>query len=402
MPATVSYVVDRKQNGKLVLKGDLERTAFSIPVIDYKKTSGVPGSLLMTLNTVGGDPVRISDLRVHAGDAVLEGDIAFGKKGWWRASFSRVALGDTDVSLTAEKAPGDAYDVKIRGRQVDLTPIMESDNKPGARRGVMEKASAVTVTMDVGRLITGKDATIDQARVFLRRDEWQRIQQVEMDGKVASGAVFLRYMPVPGGHSLRFEADNAGTALGALGLGKSVRGGKLSITGAPLPGGGERDIGGTVIMTDFTLVNVPVLARLLNALSLPGFLNLLDGKGISFKKMRSDFAWYDRRTPIDDKDVRLLKLKNGQTSGSSLGLTFEGTVDNWNNIYDLNGTIIPISDISKIISAVPIIGNVLTAGGEGIFAATYSINGPKDQPSILVNPLSVLAPGVLRKLFFEE
>ena len=44
-----------------------------------------------------------------------------------------------------------------------------------------------------------------------------------------------------------------------------------------------------------------------------------------------------------------------------------------------------------MLNAIPIIGMVLTAGGEGIIAATYTITGPKDKPEVMVNPLSVLA-----------
>ncbi len=54
-----------------------------------------------------------------------------------------------------------------------------------------------------------------------------------------------------------------------------------------------------------------------------------------------------------------------------------------------------------MLNVVPVIGSVLTAGGEGIIAATYKIQGPQSDPSISVNPLAVLAPGILRKIFFE-
>ena len=37
--------------------------------------------------------------------------------------------------------------------------------------------------------------------------------------------------------------------------------------------------------------------------------------------------------------------------------------------------------------------------GEGIFGVTYSATGNADQPKISVNPLSVLTPGILRRIF---
>ena len=41
------------------------------------------------------------------------------------------------------------------------------------------------------------------------------------------------------------------------------------------------------------------------------------------------------------------------------------------------------------------------AAGERV-AATYTIKGPTKDPSVMVNPLSVLTPGILRSIFFEN
>ena len=37
-----------------------------------------------------------------------------------------------------------------------------------------------------------------------------------------------------------------------------------------------------------------------------------------------------------------------------------------------------------------------------LFAATYTMSGAANDPKVIVNPLSVLAPGFLRKILFEE
>jgi len=37
--------------------------------------------------------------------------------------------------------------------------------------------------------------------------------------------------------------------------------------------------------------------------------------------------------------------------------------------------------------------------GEGVFGVTYSATGNAEQPKIDVNPLSVLTPGILRRIF---
>jgi hypothetical protein len=49
----------------------------------------------------------------------------------------------------------------------------------------------------------------------------------------------------------------------------------------------------------------------------------------------------------------------------------------------------------------PLIGDVFTGGeeGGGLFAATYAMTGPIEDPTIAVNPFSILAPSFLREIF---
>jgi hypothetical protein len=48
----------------------------------------------------------------------------------------------------------------------------------------------------------------------------------------------------------------------------------------------------------------------------------------------------------------------------------------------------------------PVIGTLLTGGeGQGMFAWSFRLTGSNDNPSVMVNPLSALTPGLLRHLF---
>jgi hypothetical protein len=68
---------------------------------------------------------------------------------------------------------------------------------------------------------------------------------------------------------------------------------------------------------------------------------------------------------------------------------------------NIEGTAIPLSDINKILGKIPLIGDLLLGGNSGLIAATYGIHGKTEQPEVIVNPLSVLAPGIVRKILFE-
>ncbi|HNQ92243.1 MAG TPA: hypothetical protein PKI93_04855, partial [Alphaproteobacteria bacterium] len=64
--------------------------------------------------------------------------------------------------------------------------------------------------------------------------------------------------------------------------------------------------------------------------------------------------------------------------------------------------VVPMSEVNNLVSKIPLIGNLLTGGkGGALIAATYTMKGDTEDPTVFVNPLSVLAPGFLRSILFE-
>jgi hypothetical protein len=95
----------------------------------------------------------------------------------------------------------------------------------------------------------------------------------------------------------------------------------------------------------------------------------------------------------------VLTVSDARAYGAALGITAEGDLDFGTDYVKLSGTIAPMYSISRVIGAIPLIGDILTGGGEGLFAANFAVEGPVDDPQVAVNPLSVLAPGFTRRLF---
>ena len=71
-------------------------------------------------------------------------------------------------------------------------------------------------------------------------------------------------------------------------------------------------------------------------------------------------------------------------------------------LIDMKGSIAPIKLISKILSVVPAVGELLTGlKKEGIFAGQFKMKGLIENPEIKLNTMS-FAPGILRDLFSED
>jgi hypothetical protein len=136
-------------------------------------------------------------------------------------------------------------------------------------------------------------------------------------------------------------SDDFGKALLGLGFGETVKGGSLWIDGRSSPEA-PRDIKGLVKITAFTVSDWPFLARLLNALSPFGFVDLITGEA-SFDSLRAEFRW--RGDQLDLSKVR--------APGSVIGLNLDGQVNLADNTLNFNGTAVPFSFMNSIIGSIP-------------------------------------------------
>jgi len=86
--------------------------------------------------------------------------------------------------------------------------------------------------------------------------------------------------------------------------------------------------------------------------------------------------------------------------GPQIGATMDGIVDYAANDVRLRGTFVPLYGLNNVFGQIPIVGLFLGGGSnEGLLGITYEVNGPPSNPRPVVNPISAIAPGLLRKFF---
>src|SRR5262249_20330842 len=112
--------------------------------------------------------------------------------------------------------------------------------------------------------------------------------------------------------------------------------------------------------------------------------------GISFSAMRAEFT----------RQSGQLSVREGVVKGPIIGLTIEGNIDYNVNQVRMSGTIVPMYGLNNMFGQLPLIGIFLGGGSnEGLIGVTYEVVGSPSQPVLRVNPISAMAPGVLRKIF---
>lgn len=400
-----------KSTATLSLSTDVTGAEIAIPALRYKKPRDKPGNVSMFIHMDDNrKPKNITGLTVALPGLRAEGDVTLvnkpdGSTGISAADIKNFKMGDTQFLAEIRQADSALPRIRIKGPYINAATFLPTEKEKTAQRNAAKpgKKQPYEMRIDAARLSLTPDKNIDEVQMYIRKDANGETEQMEIDGIAGEGRIYYRLFEQDGGHGLNFEAHNAGAALAALGVTQSVRGGHLIIRGVPIQGGGKYDMSGNAELKNFTVVDLPALARLLNAFSPMGLQELLTGDGMSFSRMRAYFIWTKRpgSTPLSPV-IENIRIKNGRTSGASLGLTFEGDYNRSTGEVDINGTIVPAAILNKIVGGIPIIGTLLTGGSNAVFAATYTMRGPKDNVAVTVNPLATLAPGILRMILFEE
>ena len=138
-----------------------------------------------------------------------------------------------------------------------------------------------------------------------------------------------------------------------------------------------------IIIDNFKVKEVPVLAKILTLASLQGIADLLTGEGIRFTDFEMNF----------NKNNNIITIEEIYAIGPAISLMMEGYIDK-GKLISLRGTLVPATTINRTISSIPVLGDILVGKkvGEGVFGVSFKIKGPPNNLKTTVNPIKTLTP----------
>jgi uncharacterized protein YhdP len=370
---------------------DLTPTAIQVPQLNWRKAAGETGALTATATIPADGLIRVTKFALASHSLHAEGSFEAQLEPFRlaRLRLDQVRFGDTRAMVALRGGDPTGYDVRIDAQTLDLTPWLdqeEPDQDGEASR--VEPEAPLHLSLQADRLVLHGEPLRDVTADLVRgQDGWH---SADLSGRLPEGGEFaLTLAPDGERKQLRLTSTDAGNLLQTLHHTGRIEGGQFELEALILRQQPSLEAEGKLVARQFDVLDAPLLARLLTVASLTGIGNLLGGEGIAFEQLEAPFVLRNE----------VLRLDKGRVYGSQLGLTFQGRVDLAANTLDLDGTIAPLYGVNWTIGQIPIIGRLLRGSeGEGAFAATYSMRGPVDDPTIRVNPLSALAPGFLREL----
>ena len=138
-----------------------------------------------------------------------------------------------------------------------------------------------------------------------------------------------------------------------------------------------------LIIDNFKVQEVPVLAKILTLASLQGIADLLTGEGVRFTDFEMIYSNKDNVMTIDEI----------YAVGPAISIMMEGYIES-NKLVSLRGTLVPATTINRTISSIPLLGSLLVGKkvGEGVFGVSFKIKGPPKNLKTKVNPIKTLTP----------
>ncbi len=138
-----------------------------------------------------------------------------------------------------------------------------------------------------------------------------------------------------------------------------------------------------LIIDNFKIQEVPILAKILTLASLQGIADLLTGEGIRFTDFEMIYSKKGKVTTIDEI----------YSIGPAISIMMDGYIEE-EKLVSLRGTLVPATTINRTISSIPLIGDILVGKkvGEGVFGVSFKIKGKPKNLKTTVNPIKTLTP----------
>lgn len=384
----VKFVARPMQDGTIQMAVDVTEATVTVKDLGITKPKG-EGGVFRAAVRQEGQVTELSRIEIGFGDVKLEGSLGFhAKDGLQSAEFTSFALSPGDVAQLSLTPIRDGFQVRVRGQQLDLKPMLSRffSLEEGSTGGPQAPSSLgnTTIALDIelARALgfyrtTAFNLDLDLA---LRGADVQRASlSTQFDG---DSALSITTNQTPDGRVLSVAFNDLGTVLRLLNVYPNVRGGEGTLVLQTVDA--EKADHGTLSLKNFAIVDEANVAQILDNAQQPSSTRRGD---LAFKSGEMSFIRRKDRVEIEEAVL----------AGDSVGGTARGFIYTDSRQYDISGTYVPMFGLNNVFQR--LLGPLAGREGEGLFGVTFAIRGPLDKPDFQINPLSALVPGAFRRMF---
>jgi hypothetical protein len=394
MPVKINgRVAANESESRLAVEADLTPARIDRLLPGWVKPPGKTARASFTLIS-NPQSSRFEDIVIESQGGLVKGAIEVNQAG--EVVFANLPvfnLSDGDKALLkAERGPDGALRVMVRGDVYDGRAFVKSALGGPSSDRPKQFIKDVDVDVRLATVIGFHGETMRGLDVRMSR-RGGAIKSFALSAKLGRNASLegdLRR--TAGRNALYVASEDAGAFFRFSDLYPKIFGGEMWVAMDPPGGDSQAPQEGVLSIRDFTVRGEPGLDRIAtssNSQGLPNGSANPPKPGVEFSRMRVEFS----RTP------GRFTIREGLVKGPVIGATSEGYIDYLNEDVHMRGTFVPLYGLNNMFGQIPIFGVFLGGSNEGLVGLTYEVAGPPSSPVLRVNPISVIAPGLIRKFF---
>ncbi len=389
----ISVVIERA-NGRESHSIDFKNSEISLPWVGWSKGKGIDAKGRFDLEQSKGNYV-LKNFSLAGAGFEATGNLVLSKKGLLSANLSKVALNagdDIRLKVVREK---DTYNINASGLSFDGRSILNTLIHSGSFSKVQGGRSVNLVANF--ETIRGFNRRIMRNAILLYESRNGQLTRLDMTAAGSDGRKYSVQAQLNGNDTLFTMATNdAGNALAFTDIYTKMEGGVLD---ANLIQSQNGPFYGPVTVKGFDVVNEPRLARL--ATGVKSQVPTERGENVRIlpdagdKKVKFQIA-----SAQIERGSGYLSMRDAVIRSGTMGFTANGDVYDQKDRMNLSGTFMPANGVNLAVSAIPILGSLLSNGRDNaLIGITYKLSGQRKNPKLEVNPLSIVAPGVFNRVF---
>jgi hypothetical protein len=390
---TLSYQVATNGTSEVAGRFDLKGAKVFVEPLALTKEAGAEGLANLTLKLAPGGKLTVADFEGRGAGLQAKGQARFGPDNLLQQiTMQQAKLGRSDVSVDWKRVPA-GVEVSVKGQSLELARVQEMLRARNEIAKREPKGPAADARNSTKMTLQIQDVILKHGSLGYLNGRFEmmgdRVTFADLGVGAGKGSTF-RVTPAQSGRTLFLYVADFGQLLSQAGWMDGLVNGYLHIEGKFNDLWADPPLDGTLKVGPYRLQKVTPRAGI-------GTLNAaIDGLNSAGNALQQ----FDSLSANVSKAGDRIQVRNGRTSGQSIGLTTQGTVDIGNDTAQLYGVIVPAFALNNLLSNVPLLGPLLTGGKDGgMFAISYQLHGRFDDLKSDVNMMSAVTPGALREIF---
>lgn len=393
MDLTTTYTVQPDKKSKLTLAGNLEKTIASLPFLNWKKEEGQSGALDIVITTNGKKNAKFEKSTLTAPNLSFSFS-GFFKDGEIEGFQTHNGLVHHHACfLEIKRLKNRGLDISCAFSELNLNPLIKMlpELLPLDKKiDDLTYGDLHFLKISCDHVICGPEYELTDLKADLFfQPEFMVSAEINAQTGPSTAPFSFHMIPINDTQQVfSLKSGNGANLLELFESGYDFDKGDLRIEGVK----NDRDphspqLNGRLTLTEFDVKKAPLLAQIFSVVSVVGMPGLASGQGVHFNKGQVDFSLDDQR----------LWMHNFKMHGPSLGISFSGNLKK--ESLNLDGRVTPFSFFNRTLAHIPLLGRILSGGRtEGVFLGRFSVDGPRQNPKVSVNPFSVFTPGTVQRV----